>query len=127
VINVNVAVRAEPIETKKVTPTALARTANPETADLEKNDERHKAARRFARLAVSEIILYHEAEVRAGREAKDLWSRLRGDIKLGLETYEKRVPKEVRDRYDYLYDEVVRQLAEGDPEKLGPGAPWATQ
>jgi hypothetical protein len=76
---------------------------------------------------VSEIILYHEAEVRAGREAKDLWSRLRGDIKLCLETYEKRVPKEVRDRYDYLSDEVVRQLAEGDPEKLGPGAPWATQ
>jgi hypothetical protein len=124
--NLNVAVRDEPIEPVAMPATPVARTASTETADLEKSDDRHKAARRFARLAVSEIILYHEAEVREGRKAKDLWLRLRGDIKLCLETYEKRVPQEVRDRYDYLYDEVVRQLAEGDPEKLGPGAPWAT-
>jgi hypothetical protein len=95
------------------------------TAELEKTDERHKAARRFARLAVSEIILYHEAAVREGRKAKDLWARLNPDMKLCLETYQKRVPKEVRDQFDYLYDEVVRQLAEGDPEKLGPGTPWS--
>jgi hypothetical protein len=94
-----------------------------DTKELEANDERHRTARRFARVAVSEIILYHEADVRAGRKAKDLWTRLRPDLKLCLETYEKRIPKEVRDRFDYLYDEFVRQLAEGDPEKLGPGAP----
>ncbi len=91
--------------------------------ELEKNDTRHHAARRFARLAVSEIILYHQAEVQAGRAAKDLWKQLKPDIKLCVETYEKRVPKEVRDQYNYLYDEFVRQLAEGDPEKLGPDWP----
>jgi hypothetical protein len=54
-----------------------------------------------------------------GRKAKDLLARLKADIKLCTETYEKRVPKEVRDRFDYLHDEIVRQLAEGDPGKLG--------
>ena len=73
---------------------------------------------------MSEIILYREADVRAGRVAKDLWERLKPDIKLCLETYERRIPQEVRDRFDYLYDEVIRQLAEGDPDKLGPEAPW---
>jgi hypothetical protein len=93
--------------------------ANPETAELEKSDPRHLAARRFARLSVSEIILYRQADVIEGRKSKDLIARLRADIKLCTETYEKRVPKDVRDRFDYLRDELVRQLAEGDPEKLG--------
>src|SRR5262245_25278867 len=102
----------------------IGRAPATETAELEKSDDRHKTARRFARLAVSEIILYREADVRAGRVAKDLWERLKPDIKLCLETYERRIPQEVRDRFDYLYDEVLRQLAEGDPDKLGPEAPW---
>ncbi|MBX3215915.1 MAG: hypothetical protein KF850_28000 [Labilithrix sp.] len=96
---------------------------NPETAELEKNDPRHAAARRLARLSVSEIKLYHEDEVKAGREAKDLWKRMIADIGLATQTYEKRVDKEVRDRFDYVYDEILRQLAEGDSAKLGPDAP----
>ena len=97
--------------------------ANPETAELEKGDPRHAAARRLARLSVSEIKLYHEDEVKAGREAKDLWRRLITDIGLATQTYEKRVDKEVRERFDYLYDEILRQLAEGEVAKLGPEAP----
>jgi hypothetical protein len=96
---------------------------NPETAELEKNDPRHAAARRLARLSVSEIKLYHEDEVKAGRENKDLWKRLITDISLATQTFEKRVDKEVRERFDYLYDEIVRQLAEGDLSKLGRDAP----
>jgi hypothetical protein len=72
---------------------------------------------------VSEIKLYHEDEVKAGREAKDLWKRLVADIGLATQTYEKRVDKEVRERFDYLYDEILRQLAEGDASKLGAEAP----
>jgi hypothetical protein len=111
-------------------PTAAASVAaryapptNPATAELEKNDPRHAAARRLARLSVSEIKLYHEDEVKAGREAMDLWTRLTADIGLATQTYEKRVDKEVRERFDYLYDEILRQLAEGDVAKLGPDAP----
>ncbi|HKQ71441.1 MAG TPA: hypothetical protein VJT73_18985, partial [Polyangiaceae bacterium] len=108
---------------------AASRLARPgsNSAELEKSDPRHQAARRFARLAVSEIVLYHEADVAAGRVAKDLWTRLSKDIKLCIESYEKRVPKEVRDQHDHLYDEFVRQLAESDPEKLGPHAPGSAR
>ena len=109
-----------------VTPQRYAPPTNPETAELEKNDSRHSAARRLSRVAVSEIKLYHEEEVKAGREAKDLWTRLSQDISLARQTYEARVDKEVRDRFDYLYDEILRQLAEGDVEKLGPEAPKKT-
>jgi hypothetical protein len=100
---------------------------NPATAELEKNDPRHAAARRLARLSVSEIKLYHEEEVKAGREAKDLWKRFTADIKLATQTFEKRVDKDVRERFDYLYDEILRQLAEGDVSKLGPEAPQPKQ
>jgi hypothetical protein len=99
---------------------------SPETAELEKSEPEHAKARRFARVAVSEIKLYHEEEVKAGRAAKDLWKRLNQDIMMSIQTYEKRVPQEVRDRFDYLYDELVRQLAEGKPEALGPDAPSST-
>ena len=104
----------------------IAAMSNPETAELEKNDTRHFAARRLARVAVGEIKLYREAEVVAGRKAGNLWRRLSDDIALCIQTYEEKVPKDVRDRFDYLYDEIVRQLAEGDPQKLGPDAPKST-
>jgi hypothetical protein len=106
-----------------VTPQRYVAPTSPATAELEKSDPRHASARRFARVAVSEIKLYHEAEVKAGREAKDLWTRLSADIGLAKQTYEARVDKEVRERFDYLYDEILRQLAEGDVSKLGPEAP----
>ncbi len=99
---------------------------SPETAELEKTEPEHAKARRFARVAVSEIKLYHEEEVKAGRAAKDLWKRLNQVIMMSIQTYEKRVPQEVRDRFDYLYDELVRQLAEGKAEVLGPDAPTST-
>jgi hypothetical protein len=115
-------------ESSKVTAPAVTRPAgqaptNPETAELEKSDPRHAAARRLARLSVSEIKLYHEAEVKEGREKKDLYTRLGADIALAKQTFEKRVDQEVRDRFDYLYDEIVRQLAEGNADLLGSGAP----
>jgi hypothetical protein len=107
-------------------PTGAAQpSAVSNTADLEKSDPRHQSARRFARLAVSEIILYHRTEVVEveGRKAKNLWKFLKPDVKLSIETYEKRVPQEVRDRFNYLHDEFIRQLAEGNPEALGPEWP----
>ena len=61
--------------------------------------------------------------MKTGRVSKDLWKRLSKDIGLAVQTYDNRVDKEVRERFDYLYDELLRQLAEGDPGKLGPDAP----
>ncbi|MDB4998828.1 MAG: arylesterase-related protein [Myxococcaceae bacterium] len=123
--------RLDDLESKPKVPVAPpAAAAKPvvasPTAELEKADPDHAKARRFARVAVSEIKLYHEQEVKDGRAAKDLWKRLNQDIMMSIQTYEKRVSQEVRDKFDYLYDELVRQLAEGKPEVLGPDAPTST-
>ncbi len=49
-----------------------------------------------ARLLVSEIKLYHEAAVAAGRREGDLGRRLNGEIARARQLYEQRVPQRVR-------------------------------
>jgi hypothetical protein len=112
-------------DAQKPSPSQLMKQVSddPRTRELEENDPRHAAARRFARLAVNEIKLYQEEEVKAGLEHKDLWARLRPTLYMAIETYDGRVEQEVRDRFDYLYDEIVKQLANGDAANLGPDAP----
>lgn len=94
-----------------VTPVAPART--PE------EDRKHEEARRFARLLVSEIRLYNEQAVQDGRTAHDIYHRLKEDIDRSREMYEQRVPADVRGGSNYFYDELVRILADGDPDALG--------
>jgi len=72
------------------------------------------AARRYAKLLVSEIKLYHSAEVAAGRRERDLGTRLGGEIARARMLYEQRVPAQVRAAADYFHEELVRTLAEGD-------------
>jgi hypothetical protein len=86
----------------------------------------HNDARRFARLLVSEIKLYNEQKVREGRDASDLYERLREDIDRSRQMYDKRVSPEVASRYDYFDHELVNMLAEGDRNKLGADYPGAT-
>jgi hypothetical protein len=77
------------------------------------------AARRYARLLVSEIKLYHEAAVVDGRRERDLAARLSGEMARARVLYEQRVPPQVRQRADYFRDELVRTLANGDASLLG--------
>lgn len=88
-------------------------------------DERqyHNAARRFARLLVSEIKLYNEQKVKEGCEASDLYDRLREAIDRSREMYEKRVHGPVAERFDYFNFELVNNLAQGDESKLGGSYP----
>jgi hypothetical protein len=95
-----------------------------EVRDEEKQS--HNAARRFARLLVSEIKLYNEQKVQEGRVEGDLYSRLREDIDRSRQMYDKRIAPEVTGRYDYFHQELVNTLAEGDPSKLGESYPGAT-
>jgi hypothetical protein len=76
-------------------------------------------ARRYARLLVSEIKLYHEDSIAAGRRDRDLGSRLGGEIARARVLYEQRVPPHVRARAPYFDDELVRTLADGDRSLLG--------
>jgi hypothetical protein len=96
---------------------ALARQGDRGTEDTNAEDE-ETAARRYARLLVSEIKLYHEDEVVAGRRDRDLRSRLGGEIARARVLYEQRVPADVRERADYFHDELVRTLADGDASLL---------
>ena len=76
------------------------------------------SARRYARLLVSEIKLYHEPAVVAGQRERDLGARLGGEIARARVLYEQRVPAAVRQRTDYFHDELVRTLANGDATLL---------
>ncbi len=88
--------------------------------EISEEDQRfHEDAKRFARLLVSEIKLYNEAQVSAGRENKDLYERLKDDIERSRKTYTERVPEHIHSSTNYFYEELVRTLANGDPALLG--------
>jgi GAF domain-containing protein len=79
----------------------------------------HEDARRFARLLVSEILLYNEDQVIRGRAQRDIYDRLKEEIDRSRQAYAQRVPRSVSSRVDYLHQEMVRALAAGDPTALG--------
>lgn len=94
------------------------------TSELNEADQKlHNDARKFARLLVSEIKLYNEQKVQAGRRDKNLYSLLRDDIDKSREMYEKRVSPNVASQVDYFYDELVRLLADNQVSALGSECP----
>lgn len=119
-----------PFASQYATPLGNARRYGVSEPDLpievsEEERRLHNDARRFARLLVSEIKLYNEPKVRDGRNAGDLYDRLRDDIDRSRQMYDKRVAPPVAARHDYFHQELVNTLAEGDPEKLGASYPGA--
>lgn len=82
-------------------------------------EARHEEARRLARLLVSEIKLYNEEHVMAGRQSNDIFERLKDDIERSRQLYDARVDERVREKTDYFYQEMVRVLGAGDPKTLG--------
>lgn len=80
--------------------------------------EDEQSARRYARLLISEIKLYHERDVIAGRRERDLGMRLGGEIARARGLYEQRIPAHIRGAADYFHDELVRTLADGDQTLL---------
>ena len=81
------------------------------------------AARRYAKLLVSEIKLYNEATVRAGRERRALRSMLRDEIEHAEQTYLARIPETVTARRAYFETELVQTLGAGDAGTLGDKGP----
>lgn len=90
------------------------------TEEMDGDEEaRHEEARRLARLLVSEIKLYNEEHVMAGRQSHDIFERLKDDIERSRQLYDARVDERVREQTDYFYQEMVRVLGAGDPKTLG--------
>jgi hypothetical protein len=93
-----------------------------EGADSGMSDEDHRShsdARRFASLLVSELLLYNEESVIHGRKNRDLLKRIEKEIERSRQAYEARVPGRIRKNSNYLDEEMVRVLAEGDKRLLG--------
>lgn len=80
-------------------------------------------ARRFARLLVSEIVLYNKAQVDEGRRNHDLYSRLKSAIDRSRQAYESRFAQSAARRFDFFHEELVATLAANNPALLGSGYP----
>jgi hypothetical protein len=91
----------------------------PEPPQAEQVDE---DARRFARLLVSEIVLYNEAQVKTGQKQSDLYERLKESIQRSREAYQERFGVST---VQYFDDEIIRTLALGDASLMGSGYPGA--
>ncbi len=117
---------AEPVATAPVRTRFSERNVDLPIEVSEEERRLHNDARRFARLLISEIKLYNEQKVKEGREANDLYDRLREAIDRSREMYDKRVQPVVVDKFDYFHFEVVNTLAEGEEIKLGSTYPGVT-
>jgi hypothetical protein len=112
---------------KTAAPTAIAPTVTPPTpastlapSPVTEMDE--SAAKRAARLLISEIRLYHEPAMHEGRQQKNLLERLGPEIERARKMYDQQVPEDVRSKTDYFHQELVRTLAGGDASLLGTNA-----
>ena len=94
-------------------------TTNRFSADSGSGEAVHEEARRLARLLVTEIKLYNEEQVEAGRRNRNIYEVLREDIDRSRQIYEERIDDTVRTAADYFHDELVRILAAGESEILG--------
>jgi hypothetical protein len=97
----------------------MAQGATARRAAPSNSAEDEQAARRYAKLLVSEIKLYNEAAVRTGREKRDLARRLKPEIDRARRLYDERIPPSVAGRDACFQQELVQTLADGDAALLG--------
>jgi len=66
-----------------------------------------------------EIMLYHRDAVEQGRATRSILARLADPIANARRLYEQRVPESHPARMAWFEEEMIRVLAEGDPDLLG--------
>ena len=79
----------------------------------------HLRAQRFARVQVSEMLLFQPDAVQSGRAARGLYRALRSEIDGARETFRASFFVPCPSMLDYLHLELVRTLANDNPELLG--------
>jgi hypothetical protein len=98
--------------------------ASVEWAALSQADqELHLRAQRFARVQAAEMRLYQATHVRVGRARQNLYEALREPIDTAREAYHRQFVLSCPSMQDYLHQELVRTLANGDASMLGPSYP----
>jgi hypothetical protein len=101
-------------------PTEPEKTAQQQWEELSTEEQaRHLRAQRFARLKISELRVYYPQAVRKGVESADLYAQLKSPIDEARNAYR----KEFAGMFDYLYLELVGNLADHDDRLLGPDFP----
>lgn len=110
---------AVPASTSSPAPAAGPSPASGPGTMLQITDGVSDAARRTARLLVSEIRLFHEPAVNEGRRHRNLLTRLAPEIEKAREAYNEQVPAGVRAHTDYFHQELIQTLAGGDAALLG--------
>ncbi|MGQ9618335.1 MAG: hypothetical protein ACUVUG_05150, partial [Candidatus Aminicenantia bacterium] len=77
-------------------------------------EEWHKSAKRLAKVLVSDIMLYHAEEIEIGRREGNIYLRLKDVIDRSRESFNERVKPQVLEKTDYLYEELVKTLCDGN-------------
>lgn len=83
------------------------------------DQQTHFRAQRVARVQVAEMRLNHGDAVQAGRTRGNLYEVLRKPIETARETFRQTYFSACPSMVDYLHLELVRTLANDDPELLG--------
>lgn len=78
--------------------------------------EAHVKARRLARIIVSDIALYNQAEVEEGIRNGNIYTLLADDIREGRALYDRRVPEEIRSCSSYLKEAFEELIAKKKQE-----------
>ena len=83
----------------------------------------HLRAQRFARVQVAEMRLYEADAVQSGRARRDLYSALHKSIDQARKNFRESFYTSCPSMVDYLHLELLRTLANDDPELLGKDYP----
>jgi len=92
--------------------------------DLSRQEQQlHLAAQRFARVLVAEMRLATPEQFRAGRGAGNIYGALKQPIEEARQKFREKHMNVSPTMVDYLHLEMVRSLADDDPNNLGPEYP----
>jgi len=83
------------------------------------DQEMHLRAQRFARVQVAGMRLFAPEMVRQGRASKDIYGALQKDIDAGREMFRQTFVATTPNMLDYFHLELLRTLANDDPQLLG--------
>jgi hypothetical protein len=111
-------------EARPLVQIAAPQAAKPDWNALSPDEQRvHFRAQRFARVQVAELRLHKGDAVGAGRAARNLYETLREPIESARKTFHDSFYPPCPSMVDYLHLELVRTLANDDPELLGKDYP----
>ena len=116
------AVLPAPADLMHIAPGASAATTAWDKLSAEEQ-RLHLRAQRFARVQVAEMRLFETDAVQSGRAQRDLYEALRARIDTARDAFRTSFFAPCPSMVDYLHLELVKTLAQDDPDALGKDYP----